>query len=111
MAVSGAVGGLVLLPFTIARPPHGVAWLVLLSAAAQTAYVLCLAAAYQRGEMSLTYPIGRGTGPLVATMLGWAVLSERPTVTSVAGALLLFAGLVLVARAGRARGQAEAVAF
>jgi hypothetical protein len=70
MAVAGLVAGAVLLPFTLAAPATAVLGLVLLTGILESAYGLALAAAYARGDLSLTYPLGRGTAPLLAT--AWA---------------------------------------
>jgi len=96
MAVSGLVAGALLLPFTVAAPPTAVLGLVLLTGVLESGYGLALAAAYARGDLSLTYPLGRGTAPLLATLGAWVVLSQRPTVVAVLGALLLGAGLGLL---------------
>jgi drug/metabolite transporter (DMT)-like permease len=104
MAVAGLVAGAVLLPFTVAAPPTAVVGLVLLTGVLEFAYSLALAAAYSRGELSLTYPLGRGTAPLLATVVAWIVLSQRPTAVAVLGALLLGGGLGLLGlEAQRAR--------
>ena len=104
MAVSGLVAGALLLPFTVAAPPTAVLGLVLLTGVLESGYGLALAAAYARGDLSLTYPLGRGTAPLLATLGAWVVLSQRPTAVAVLGALLLGAGLGLLGlEARRAR--------
>lgn len=104
MAVAGLVAGAVLLPFTVAAPPTAVLGLVLLTGVLESAYGLALAAAYARGELSLTYPLGRGTAPLLATVGAWVVLSQGPTLAAVLGALLLGTGLGLLGlEARRAR--------
>jgi drug/metabolite transporter (DMT)-like permease len=111
MAVSGIAGGALLLPALIVAPPRGVLLLIVLSALAETAYALCLSAAYRRGALAVTYPVGRGVAPLLVTLGGWAVLAQRPTPLTLAGALALVAGLSLVAMAGRRAAQGAAVAF
>ena len=104
MAVAGLVAGAVLLPFTVAAPPTAVLGLVLLTGILESAYGLALAAAYARGDLSLTYPLGRGTAPLLATVGAWIVLSQQPTAAAVLGALLLGGGLGLLGlEAHRAR--------
>ncbi len=111
MAVSGLVSGVILLPFTILNPPWQVLPLIVLSGLAETAYALALATAYRRGALSLTYPVGRGTAPLLVTLGGWLFLSQSPGVFGIAGAALLALGLTLVATAGRKAGQMAAVGF
>src|SRR5947208_2064423 len=52
---------LLLAPGLVLSPPRGVMPLVPISAVAEAVYVLALGAAYGRGQLSLAYPIGRGT--------------------------------------------------
>jgi drug/metabolite transporter (DMT)-like permease len=96
MAVAGLVGGAILLPFAIADPPTEVAGLVVLTGFAEAAYALALSAAYARGSLSLVYPVGRGTAPLLATLGAWMVLSEVPGIAGLLGAALLAGGLLLL---------------
>jgi hypothetical protein len=67
-------------------------------------YLACLATAYQRGPMSVVYPVARGTAP-VLVLLGSAVfLATTPSAAQVAGVLLVGSGVLLVrGRKGRAR--------
>jgi drug/metabolite transporter (DMT)-like permease len=111
MAVSGLVGGLVLLPAVLISPPWPVFPLIVLSAIAEAAYALCLSAAYHRGALAVAYPIGRGTAPLLVTLGAWLVLAQSPGLTPALGAIALAAGLILVATAGRQAGQLTAVGF
>jgi drug/metabolite transporter (DMT)-like permease len=111
MAVAGLAAGIGLLPAIIVAPPVAALPYILPSALAETAYALCLSAAYRRGAMSLAYPIGRGTAPLLVTLGGWFVLAQRPTPPTVVAALALVAGLVLVATAGQHKAQRAAVGF
>src|SRR3954454_8817415 len=92
LAVAGLVAGIGLLPAVLVSPPFAVWPLVLLSAVAETAYAICLSAAYQRGALALAYPIGRGTAPLLVTVGGWFVLAERPAPARLLAALALAAG-------------------
>jgi drug/metabolite transporter (DMT)-like permease len=88
----------------VAAPPTAVVGLVLLTGVLQSAYSLALAAAYARGDLSLTYPLGRGTAPLLATVGAWIVLSQPPTASALLGAVVLGAGLGLLGlEAHRAR--------
>ena len=51
---------------------------------------------YRAGDLSVVYPLARGTGPLLS--FGGAVLflHERPTLLAVAGALLVVLGIMLL---------------
>jgi drug/metabolite transporter (DMT)-like permease len=111
MAVAGLAAAFALSPAIVVAPPVAALPYVLPSALAETAYALCLAAAYRRGAMSLAYPIGRGTAPLLVTLGGWLVLGEHPTPHTIIAALALVAGLALVATAGQHKAQRAAVGF
>lgn len=73
---------------------EAVPWLVA-SAALELAYFFTLAAAYQRAEVSLVYPIARGGAPLL--VLAWSLaLGADLGGAEVAGVLAVAAGVVLV---------------
>lgn len=105
-----ALGTAVLLPigivgwFVTGRPsidPGGVG-LALVSAVLEAAYFLCLSAAYARGDLSLVYPLARGSAPLFAVIVGVGLLGERLAPGSWIGVVCLLAGILLVARPWRA---------
>jgi drug/metabolite transporter (DMT)-like permease len=111
MAVAGLVVGVMLLPAVIINPPWRALPFVIASAAAHVAYALGLSAAYRRGALSIAYPLGRGVAPLLVTLGGWLLLSERPDAEALIGAISLAAGLALIAVAGGRTGQGAAVGF
>lgn len=88
--------------------------LMLASAAIHTAYYLLLDRGYRSGDLSVVYPLARGTGPLI-TMLGAVLLlEERPTAVAVAGALLIGCGAIALTgdpRKLRESGNVQAVGF
>ena len=66
---------LLLYPLGVISP---YAWLlIVLSALFETAYVFCLTGAYAAGDLSLVYPVARGTAPLVVAPLAVAIFGER----------------------------------
>jgi drug/metabolite transporter (DMT)-like permease len=72
------------------------------SAALHTAYFVLLNQAYRVGDLSLVYPIARGTGPLLAALAAILFLGERPSPVAMVGALLIVGGaLVLTTHPGR----------
>jgi drug/metabolite transporter (DMT)-like permease len=111
MAVAGLVVGVMLLPAVIVSPPWRALPFVIASAVAHVAYALGLSAAYRRGALSVAYPLGRGVAPLLVTLGGWLLLSERPDAEALIGAISLAAGLALIAVAGGRAGQGAAVGF
>src|SRR6476659_1069672 len=78
-------------------PPEGVA-LGLVSGVVETAYFIFLAAAYRRGDLSVVYPVARGTAPLLAVVIGVTLLGEKLGVTGSIGVLCLLAGFVILQR-------------
>jgi drug/metabolite transporter (DMT)-like permease len=67
------------------------------------AYSLALQAGYRAGDLSLVYPIARGTGPLLSFAGAALLLGERPGLIPVLGVLLVVGGIALVADLGKTR--------
>src|SRR5712692_10085134 len=62
----------------------------------QGGYFLFLQTGYRLGDLSLVYPIGRGTGALLAALAGIILLGEHPGPAGVAGILFIVAGLIIL---------------
>jgi drug/metabolite transporter (DMT)-like permease len=69
-------------------------------------YSLSLQAGYRAADLSVVYPIARGTGPLLSFAGAVLLFGERPGPLSIAGLLLIVAGIVLVADLHRAMQRA-----
>ena len=66
---------------------------------------------YATGDLSLVYPLARGTGPIFATAGAIAILGERPGPLALAGTAAIAVGVVLLlATRGLGRGPALAYA-
>lgn len=65
-------------------------------------YYGLLALAYRGGDLSLAYPVMRGTAPAITAVVAAAVLGEHPTPGGWAGMLLVSAGVLMLA-AGASR--------
>ena len=89
-----------------ALPGDGVA-LGVASGFVEAAYFVLLAAAYRRGDLSVVYPIARGTAPLLAVFIGVVVLGERLGVPGSIGVACLLAGFLILQRPWRAVGLAR----
>src|SRR5262249_10893123 len=91
---------------TIARTgwsPGPLAWrLILGSGAIPVGSFVLLLRGYRGGDLSIVYPLARGTGPLLATAGAAVLLGERPTPLSIAGALLIALGVLVTMSAPRA---------
>jgi drug/metabolite transporter (DMT)-like permease len=67
-----------------------------LSGALEVAYLWLLSTAYRHGELSVVYPIARGSAPLLAVIAGLVLLGERLTSAQLAGVALLLLGILAV---------------
>ena len=85
-------------------------WLLALASAfLELLYFITLSTAYRRGELSVVYPIARGTAPLLAVLVGLTLLGERLHVAAAFGIVCLVVGIWVVRRpsnAGSALGPA-----
>jgi drug/metabolite transporter (DMT)-like permease len=66
------------------------------SAVLQSTYFIMLFRGYRAGDLSLVYPLARGTGPLVATIGAILLLGERPSLLAIGGAVLIPLGAVFL---------------
>lgn len=84
-----------------ALPIEGVA-LGLLSGVVEAGYFVLLSAAYRRGDLSVVYPIARGTAPLLAVAIGVGLFGERLGVPGSVGVAALLAGFLTLQQPWRA---------
>jgi drug/metabolite transporter (DMT)-like permease len=63
-------------------------------------YFLTLQAGYRAGDVSVVYPLARGTGPLLSVLLAIPLLGESPTVLGLLGAAAVVVGVVVIGLAG-----------
>ena len=97
-AVAIAVGVLVATPFALLRwhvePP---AWpFIIASSVLELVYFYLLTTAYRRAEMSLVYPIARGSAPVIVLIVSVAVLGVATSIPQAAGVALVGLGVILV---------------
>jgi uncharacterized membrane protein len=104
-----AIGAAVLVPIAVvawlaagafAVPAVGVG-IAFVSGIIEATYFIFLSAAYRRGDLSLVYPLARGSAPLIAVVVGITVLGERLGPLAAVGVVLLLAGILLVSRPWR----------
>lgn len=84
------IGGLLLLPLLFLGPwPLAFSWrgwmAILASGTVHTAYYIFLGEAYERGDLSLVYPLARGSGPVIVLCLALLFLDERPSLQGTFG--------------------------
>jgi drug/metabolite transporter (DMT)-like permease len=84
----------------VAPGPLGVAAFVLMagSGALHTVYASLLQRGYRTGDLSLVYPLARGTGPLISTVLAIVIYAERPSPVALAGAGMIVIAVLALAR-------------
>ncbi len=83
------------------------------SAVIHLVYFLLLQRGYRTGDLSLVYPLARGSGLLLATLGAVLLLGERPSALALTGTLLIV-GSVFTLTGGRkafSGGQKQAVVY
>jgi drug/metabolite transporter (DMT)-like permease len=93
------------------RPQFGaVHWLALCGTGVlHLGYSLVLQAGYRASDLSLVYPIARGSGPLLSFFGAVLLLGESATWVSVLGVILVVTGIVMVAGLFRAAHKAPRI--
>lgn len=69
----------------------------LLSAVLHVGYNLCLVRSYQSGDLGQTYPIARGSSPLMVTSAAALFAGEKMALNALAGIALISGGILLLA--------------
>ena len=93
---TGTVMGLVAVPFLPWIEPA--AWKYLASSVPiHVLYYTFLLKAYSYGDLSHTYPIARGLGPLLVALVSGRFIGEHLRAQDIAGVLLLSFGLITLA--------------
>jgi drug/metabolite transporter (DMT)-like permease len=88
--------------------------LVLFSSLLHRTYYLLLAGGYRAGDLSLVYPLARGTGPLLATVGAILALGERPGLLGLLGTVSIVTGAISLSGDPRriaARGTSRAISY
>jgi drug/metabolite transporter (DMT)-like permease len=91
-----------------------VAGCILLSGLIHLAYSVCLQRGYQVADLSVVYPIARGTGPTLSSLGAFLLLGEAPSSQGLLGLAAVVTGIGLISTQGdlaafrRPSGQAGA---
>ena len=114
-ALLNLIGALVAVPLLLAAglpPPAARPWLVG-SALVHVAYYSLLTAAYRHGELALTYPLMRGTAPLLVALVSVAAFAEPLSSAGWMGVLGICCGVLVLglSRHGLESGRAVALAL
>jgi len=96
----------------------GTDWLFIAgSAGLHLAYFLTLQVGYRKGDLSLVYPLARGTAPLLTTIGAIVFLTERPGwlalsgIALIVGSVFFLTGGLAALRGPRSPGAGEAVRY
>ncbi len=80
------------------RPQFGVIHVIFVAGSAllHLGYFILLTRGYRVGDLSLIYPLARGTGPALSTAAAIAFFGERPTALAMLGAVLIVGGVFVL---------------
>jgi drug/metabolite transporter (DMT)-like permease len=73
-------------------------------------YFVLLQRGYRVGDLSVVYPLARGTGPLLSVVAAVWLLGERPGVVALAGAVAVIAGVFVIGGLGTGPGMGYGLA-
>lgn len=94
--------GAIALPFV--GLPEQAHWpYLLVTTIVHTAYAALLVSAYRHGELSLVFPIARGSGPLIVALVSPWLLQERLAGPDAFAVALIIAGILIIGLGGVAR--------
>ncbi|HET9495651.1 MAG TPA: DMT family transporter [Chloroflexia bacterium] len=78
------------------------------SGALHVTYFLTLLRGYRAGDLSLVYPLARGTGPVISTIGAILLFAERPSALALGGMALIALGAFFLTGGPRALGARNA---
>jgi len=81
----------------IVQPPQGLTWFYLVcSSILHSIYFILLGSMYNRGDMTVIYPIARGCAPVFVTILSLIFLQDSISLVGIIGIITVSFGLVLL---------------
>ncbi len=75
--------------------------MALVSGVIHTAYFVVLQRGYAVGDVSVVYPLARGTGPMLTVIFAMILFAENPGGVGLTGAACVVAGVVVIGLSGR----------
>jgi drug/metabolite transporter (DMT)-like permease len=101
--IGGAVLAVLALP--LLPLPARSSWpFIATSAVLQVGYFALVGAAYRSGEVSVAYPLMRGTAPLLVALVSSAILGESLSIGAACGIVIICGGVLTMALAHRRSG-------
>ena len=97
--LAGVAASLCMLPviWLYWRPISPTGWAIIgLSSLFEAIYLICLGRAYQSGDLSLVYPLSRGSVPLFVLVLAFGFLGERVTGLGILGIVCTVIGIYVL---------------
>jgi drug/metabolite transporter (DMT)-like permease len=73
---------------------------ILVSGLIHLAYSLCLQRGYQVADLSVVYPVARGTGPMLSSLGAFLLLGEAPSAQGLLGLAAVVIGIGLISTQG-----------
>lgn len=70
---------------------------ILGSSILQLGYFILLQRAYRIGDLSVVYPVARGTGPALAVVFAVLIFKEHPSLVAIIGTILIVLGVFIIA--------------
>ena len=92
-------GGVLFAPvlWLLAEPSSPAAWCFMaVSAVFEALYFISIARAYKHADLSVVYPLARGTAPLFLLVWSTLFLGEHPTAGGIGGIVVIALGLYLI---------------
>lgn len=110
IAVGAGLAGFAVAPWLPAPAAESLPWLAA-STLVHILYFVFLAGAYRWGDISFTYPIMRGGGPVVVALAGAAVFGEVLSWSQTLGVACIVAGILSFATVRAAAGPSDRAAL
>jgi multidrug transporter EmrE-like cation transporter len=73
---------------------------ILVSGLVHLGYSLCLQRGYQVADLSVVYPVARGSGPMLSTLAAFIIFGEMPTLRGTLGLIAVVGGIGLISTQG-----------
>lgn len=70
--------------------------MIVTSAILHSFYFILLDKGYSIGDLSVIYPLARGTGPMLSTVIAIVLLGENPSIIAIAGTILIALGIIII---------------
>jgi phosphonate utilization associated putative membrane protein len=112
-AVIHLIGSFVALPLVlvVGLPPPAAWPYIAASLVIHIGYYIALTGAYKHGELGLTYPLMRGTGPLLVALGSASLLGEALSPAAWVGVVAICGGVLVLGLSRHALESPRAVAF